>query len=41
MEALKQENNTRFYEFGPFLVDAEQSVLLRDGQVVPLGLKAF
>ena len=41
MEALKQENNTRFYEFGPFLADAEQSVLLRDGQVVPLGLKAF
>ena len=38
MEALKQENNTRFYEFGPFLADAEQSVLLRDGQVVPLGL---
>ena len=22
MEALKQENNTRFYEFGPFLADA-------------------
>src|SRR4030095_10357147 len=41
MEALKQENHTRFYEFGPFLADAEQSVLLRDGQVVPLGLKAF
>ncbi|HKQ79688.1 MAG TPA: winged helix-turn-helix domain-containing protein [Blastocatellia bacterium] len=41
MEALKQENNTRFYEFGPFLADTEQSVLLRDGQVVPLGMKAF
>jgi Tol biopolymer transport system component/DNA-binding winged helix-turn-helix (wHTH) protein len=41
MEALKREINTRFYEFGPFLADAEQSVLLRDGQVVPLGMKAF
>jgi Tol biopolymer transport system component/DNA-binding winged helix-turn-helix (wHTH) protein len=41
MEALRHERNTRFYEFGPFLVDAERSVLLRDGEVVPLGLKAF
>jgi Tol biopolymer transport system component/DNA-binding winged helix-turn-helix (wHTH) protein len=41
MEAVKHKLATRFYEFGPFLVDVEQSVLLRDGEVVPLGLKAF
>src|SRR5262245_40040990 len=41
MEAVKHEASTRFYEFGPFLVDTEQSVLLREGEVVPIGLKAF
>jgi DNA-binding winged helix-turn-helix (wHTH) protein/TolB-like protein/Tfp pilus assembly protein PilF len=31
----------RFYEFGPFTIDAEKRVLMRDGQVVPLVPKAF
>src|SRR5215510_9036719 len=30
-----------FYEFGPFCIDAEKRVLLRDGGVVPLAPKAF
>src|SRR5215813_7910311 len=41
MEATQSERHTRFYEFGPFLADVEQSMLMRDGEVVPLGLKAF
>jgi len=41
MEALKHELATRCYEFGPFLVDPVRCVLLRDGEIVPLGLKAF
>jgi DNA-binding winged helix-turn-helix (wHTH) protein/TolB-like protein len=30
-----------FYEFGPFRLDARQRLLLREGAVVPLTLKAF
>src|SRR4051812_14453606 len=30
-----------FYEFGPFRLDATQRLLMRDGTVVPLTLKAF
>lgn len=41
MEPLKTETNTRFYEFGPFVVDTERSALLRDGEIVPLGAKGF
>src|SRR5262245_22556651 len=41
MEAVKPEHIVRFYEFGPFLVDVNKSVLIRDGEIVPLGLKAF
>jgi len=41
MEAVILEHTTRCYEFGPFLLDAEKSVLLREGEIVPLGLKAF
>ncbi len=29
------------YEFGPYVVDVSKSVLLREGEVVPVGLKAF
>ena len=29
------------YEFGPFRIDSEERLLLRDGQVVPLPPKAF
>jgi TolB-like protein/DNA-binding winged helix-turn-helix (wHTH) protein len=31
----------RFYEFGPFSIDAEKRVLTREGEVVPLAPKAF
>src|SRR5882724_2931691 len=41
MEALKQELGARFFEFGPFLVDGVKCVLLREGKIVPLNLKAF
>jgi len=30
-----------FYEFGPFRIDAQKRVLLREGEVVPLKAKAF
>ena len=41
MSAAKQEQTTRFYEFGPFRVDTVKYVLTRDGEVVQLNLKAF
>src|SRR5215831_17864118 len=41
MEALKNLQGTRFFQFGPFLVDATKCVLLREGRIVPLNLKAF
>lgn len=31
----------RFYEFGPFRLDLAQRILLRDGQHIPLTLKAY
>ncbi len=33
--------SARFYRFGPFLLDREESTLAREGQIVPLTLKAF
>ena len=36
-----QENLKHLYEFGPFRLDAEERLLLRDGEVVPLTPKAF
>ena len=41
MEAVKEQKSARFYEFGPFVLDTAKSVLMRDGEIVPLGLKAF
>jgi DNA-binding winged helix-turn-helix (wHTH) protein/TolB-like protein/Flp pilus assembly protein TadD len=35
------EPATRLYAFGPFLLDTRERRLLRDGEVVPLTLKAF
>jgi DNA-binding winged helix-turn-helix (wHTH) protein/TolB-like protein/Tfp pilus assembly protein PilF len=35
------EPDNRFYEFGPFSIDAKRRVLLRDGRDVPLSPKAF
>ena len=31
----------RFYQFGPFRIDAQKRVLLREGEIVPLKPKAF
>ena len=36
-----EENFKRLYEFGPFRLDAEERLLLRDGEAVPLTPKAF
>jgi len=41
MEGVKEERSVRRYEFGPYAVDAAKAVLLRDGEIVPIGLKAF
>lgn len=41
MKAIKIEHPTQFYAFDSFVVDAAKSVLLRDGQSVPLTPKAF
>jgi DNA-binding winged helix-turn-helix (wHTH) protein/TolB-like protein len=35
------EAGTRLYAFGPFVLDTRERRLLRDGEVVPLTLKAF
>jgi len=32
---------TRFYEFGPFRIDVANRFLLRDGNILPLSIKAF
>ncbi len=32
---------TRFYQFGPFHIDAEKRVLMREGEIEPLAAKAF
>src|SRR5262245_54605310 len=36
-----REPSNKIYEFGPFLLDSTERVLLRDGQPVPLTMKAF
>jgi len=41
MKAVRQEQTTPCYEFGPFMVDTAKCVLLRNGEVVPLSLKAY
>ncbi|HKQ93143.1 MAG TPA: winged helix-turn-helix domain-containing protein [Blastocatellia bacterium] len=41
MNGAQREQSTPFYEFGPFRVDSVKYVLTRDGEVVPLNLKAF
>jgi Tol biopolymer transport system component/DNA-binding winged helix-turn-helix (wHTH) protein len=38
---ISREDQTQFYAFDPFVVDAGKSVLLRNGQLVPLTPKAF
>ncbi len=35
------EENTQFYEFGPFRLDAQKRLLFRGGEIVPLKPKAF
>jgi DNA-binding response OmpR family regulator len=34
-------SETRFFDFGPFRVDAVNRLLLRDRQIVPLTAKVF
>ncbi|MBI1761434.1 MAG: PD40 domain-containing protein [Acidobacteria bacterium] len=41
LESLKPKRSDVLYEFGPYVVDVAKSVLLRNDEVVPLGLKAF
>ena len=41
MIAVKPQQATPFYEFGPYCVDTAKCVLLRQGQTLPLSLKAF
>src|SRR5215210_3401806 len=41
MKAARQEQITPLYGFGPFFVNTAKCALLRDGEVVPLSLKAF
>ena len=41
MNEAQREQTSPFYEFGPFRVDTVKYVLTREGEVVPLNLKAF
>jgi DNA-binding response OmpR family regulator len=41
MNTVKRERTRPFYEFGSFRVDPVKYVLMREGEVVPLNLKAF
>src|SRR4030095_16402711 len=41
MNETQREQTAPFYEFGPFRVDTVKYVLTREGEVVPLNLKAF
>lgn len=41
MKAIRQEQPIPVYEFGSFLADTGKCILARDGEVVPLSLKAF
>ncbi len=38
---LSQDKETRFYEFNGFRVDAQNRLLLRSGEIVPLTAKVF
>ena len=41
MPGVLDESRRELYEFGPFRMDADQELLLRDGEPVPLTPKAF
>ena len=41
MAGVKSVSATKYYEFGPYVVDAAKSILRREGEIVPIGLKAF
>src|SRR5687767_5747421 len=41
LSVVVMEPGTTLYAFGPFLLDTRERRLLRDGEVVPLTLKAF
>ena len=38
---MKPDEVKRSYEFGPFRLDPEDRTLSRDGELVPLTIKAF
>jgi DNA-binding winged helix-turn-helix (wHTH) protein len=38
---VKSDEVKRSYEFGPFRLDPQDRTLLRDGELVPLTIKAF
>ena len=38
---MASEQNQYLYEFGPFRLDAQKRLLLREGEIVPLKPKAF
>ena len=39
--AARANHSRYFYEFGPFRLDPEEKLLLREGERIPLTLKAF
>ena len=41
LKPAKQRSALKFFEFGPYRVDAAKRVLLRNGEPVPLPPKAF
>src|SRR5438477_11970514 len=41
MSASKSQSFKELYEFGPFRIDPEKEILLRDGEPVPLTPKTF
>ena len=41
MATISDQKTKRLYEFGPFRVDTERELLLRDAEAIPLAPKAF
>lgn len=41
MAVINDQRGARFYEFGPFRLDAEREILLRDGKPISLTRKTF
>ncbi|MGE0100883.1 MAG: winged helix-turn-helix domain-containing protein [Blastocatellales bacterium] len=41
IEDFKRDKVGKVYEFGPYVADVAKAVLMRNGEIVPVGLKAF